>query len=77
MIGFSAHSVAGLLFIAGSHIVRFFVLSDAALIERGTIVVRFMAVSFGFIGLQQSLMGAFRDAGDTWMPMILTDEGIL
>jgi Na+-driven multidrug efflux pump len=65
-------SAAGVVcFAAASHIVRFFVPEDENLIAAGAVVVRFMAISFGFIGLQQSLMGAFRGAGDTFMPMIL------
>jgi putative MATE family efflux protein len=63
---------AGLVFfLMAAHVVRFFVPGDEALIVQGASVVRFMAISFGFIGLQQSLMGAFRGAGDTFMPMLL------
>ena len=58
-------------FAAAEPIVRFFVPADDRLIAGGALVVRFMAISFGFVGLQQSLMGAFRGAGDTFMPMIL------
>jgi len=63
-------------FAAAGPIVRFFVPADESLIASGALVVRFMAICFGFIGLQQSLMGAFRGAGDTFMPMILAIVGV-
>jgi putative MATE family efflux protein len=69
---FGILAAAGIAFFAGApYVVRFFVPHDPALIAQGATVVRFMAVSFGFIGLQQSLMGAFRGAGDTFVPMTL------
>jgi putative MATE family efflux protein len=65
-------TVAGVAFYAAApQVVRFFVPGDEALVVSGALVVRFMSISFGFIGLQQSLMGAFRGAGDTFMPMTL------
>jgi putative MATE family efflux protein len=65
-------TAAGILFFAfAPHVVRFFVPHDESLVASGALVVRYMSISFGFIGLQQSLMGAFRGAGDTFMPMTL------
>jgi len=63
---------AVLIFAGATHVVQFFVPEDPVVIREGALVVRLMAVSFGLIGVQMSLMGAFLGAGDTFMPMVLT-----
>jgi putative MATE family efflux protein len=69
---FAILAAAGIvIYVCAPLIVRFFVPGDEALILQGASVIRFMSISFGFIGLQQSLMGAFRGAGDTLAPMLL------
>jgi Na+-driven multidrug efflux pump len=45
------------------------------LIEAGATVVRIMALSFGLSGAQMGLAGAFRGAGDTFVPMLLAILG--
>ena len=62
---------AVLMFLGATHVVRFFVPEDPAVIRAGALVIRLIAVSFGLIGVQMNLMGAFRGAGDTFMPMVL------
>jgi putative MATE family efflux protein len=65
-------AAAVVVFAGATHLVRFFVPEDPAVIREGALVVRLMAVSFGLLGAQLSLMGAIRGAGDTVMPMVLT-----
>ena len=63
---------AGVLTFAGAiPIMRFFVPDDTGLIIAGATVVRFMAWSFGLIGIQMGLSGTFRGAGDTFISMAL------
>lgn len=62
---------AVLIYAGAPHVVRFFVPEDPAVIREGAIVIRFLAICFGMFGIQMSLMGAFRGAGDTFMPMLL------
>jgi putative MATE family efflux protein len=57
-------------------IVRFFVPDDAALIAEGAIVLRFIAASFVFSGVQLGLAGTFRGAGDTFITMLLAGIGV-
>jgi len=64
------------VFLGAEAVVRFFVPRDPAIISQGSTVLRFMAASFGLIGVQFSLIGALRGAGDTFMPMILTITSI-
>jgi len=65
-------ATAVVVFAGATHLVRFFVPEDPAVIREGALVVRLMAGSFGLLGAQLSLMGAIRGAGDTVMPMVLT-----
>jgi putative MATE family efflux protein len=64
--------VAVPVFAGATGIVRFLVPTDSAVISEGGRVVRAMAVALGFIGIEMSLIGAIRGAGDTLMPMVLT-----
>jgi len=64
-------AAAVLVFVCATPIVRFFIPSDPAVIREGAWVVRSMAVSFGLMGVEMSLMGAFRGAGNTLLPMVL------
>ena len=41
------------------------------MIEQSAIFIRAIALTFGFIGLQQVLTGSLRGAGDTVAPMVL------
>lgn len=63
---------AVIVFAGAETIVRFFVPHDPELIRQGATVVRYIAVSFSFIGVQLSLTGTLRGAGDMLMPMLLT-----
>ena len=64
--------VASLFFIFAPDIVRFFVPEDEALVEAGAEFVHITALSFGIIGAQQVLLGAFRGAGGTTSAMMFS-----
>jgi putative MATE family efflux protein len=68
---------AGLLVaLAAAPIVRFFVPQDPALVMAGAETLRWMALSFGFSGVQLALAGTFRGAGDTIATMALAAVGV-
>jgi putative MATE family efflux protein len=64
-------AAAVVVFIAAPPIVRILTSKDAAVIGEGIFVVRCMSVCFGMTGIQFSLMGALRGAGDTFAPMVI------
>jgi MATE family, multidrug efflux pump len=71
-ISFVGLTVIGILVFFGAHaIVEFFVPTDAAVIETGARFLRIFSLSFGFLGLQLSLLGVFRAAGKTMTTMVL------
>lgn len=65
-------SVAILFFIFAPHIVRFFVPEDEALVLAGAEFIHITSLSFGIIGAQQVLLGAFRGAGGTTTAMVFS-----
>jgi putative MATE family efflux protein len=70
LIAFVVLSAVGVFaFFFAEEIMRFFVPGDAQVIELGAVFIRIMGPSFGFMGAQQTLAGAFRGAGDTHFAM--------
>ncbi len=70
--GFVVLELVGLLcFVFARPLIRFFVPSAPDVIAGGTQFLHLMALSFGFIGLQQTLGGAFRGSGNTFNTMVL------
>jgi len=65
-------AVAVPVWLSAESLVRLFVPRDPAVISQGASALRLMAASFGLIGVQFSLVGALRGAGDTLTPMLLT-----
>jgi MATE family, multidrug efflux pump len=63
--------VGVLLFLLARPITAVFIPGDPQVIDSGARFIRIMAFSFGFLGVQQVLGGAFRGAGDTVAAMIL------
>ena len=59
-------------YIFAPDLIRFFVPKDTAVIEGGSIFVRVVALTFGFIGVQMSVSGVLRASGSTLTSMILT-----
>jgi putative MATE family efflux protein len=71
-IAFVSLSVIGVfVFLFARGIVAFFVPTDPAVIETGARFLRIFSPSFGFLGLQLSLIGVFRAAGKTVITMVL------
>ena len=71
-ISFVSLTVIGLLVFLFAHAtVAFFVPTDAAVVEVGARFLRIFSLSFGFLGLQLSLIGVFRAAGKTVTTMVL------
>ena len=71
IISFVGLSLAGLIvFIFTPHLIAFFVPGDAAVIALGTTFVRTMSLTFGFMGAQMALMGAFRGSGNMIVTMV-------
>lgn len=61
-----------LVFIFPEALIRFFVPTDEAVIREGAGFLRIVALTFGFIGVQQSLAGIFRASGNMKTAMILS-----
>ncbi|MCX2525162.1 MATE family efflux transporter [Larsenimonas rhizosphaerae] len=73
IIAFAGLSAVGLaVFLGAPALVGFFVPSDPQVIEHGARFLRTVSLTFGFMGLQMALTGAFRAAGKTTAAMILT-----
>jgi putative MATE family efflux protein len=71
-ITFVTLTLAGLLaFSTARSIAIFFIPQGGGVIDESTVFIRAIALTFGFIGLQQVLTGALRGAGDTVAPMVL------
>lgn len=71
-LAFISLSFAGVLaYVGAPSIARFFIPSGGDVIEHSAVFIRAIALTFGFIGLQQVLTGSLRGAGDTVAPMVL------
>jgi putative MATE family efflux protein len=71
-IAFSILTLVGLMtFTAAAAIARFFIPQGGPVIKQSAVFIRAIALTFGFIGLQQVLTGSLRGAGDTVAPMVL------
>ncbi len=68
--------LAAVLFSFATPIVSVFVPGQPELIAQGALVLRIFSLSFPLSGLQLSLTGCFRGAGDTLTAMLLTVAGI-
>ncbi len=60
-----------IIFIFAKPLAALFIPGDIAVIEGSALFVRITALTFGFVGMQQVLNGAFRGWGNTFIPMIL------
>jgi len=64
-------AVGVLCFFYAVPIIRLFIPNDPAVVAGGAVFLRLMALTFGFIGLQQALGGAFRGSGNTLHTMVI------
>ncbi len=73
LLGFLALSFVGILvFIFGREISTLFIPGDLKTIETSIQFIKIMALTFGFIGVQMALNGAFRGSGNTLISMSLS-----
>jgi putative MATE family efflux protein len=71
-VAFVILSLAGLpTFFGAAAIARFFIPQGGPAVDQSAVFIRTIALTFGFIGLQQVLTGSLRGAGDTVAPMVL------
>ncbi|MBU2053198.1 MAG: MATE family efflux transporter [Nanoarchaeota archaeon] len=71
-LGFFTLVAAGiLLFIFAKQVTQFFVPNEPELISMATLFIRIMALSFGFIGFQMTIIGTLKAAGKTTTSMFL------
>lgn len=76
-IAFGALTAAGVgAFVWARPLVAAFVPGEPVVIETGATFLRIMALSWGFIGVQQVLGGAFSGAGRTFVAMALAIVGL-
>lgn len=69
---FVALTLAGIIFfIFAEEVVRVFVPGEIQIIHEGARFVKIIALSFGFVGLQQVAAGAFRGGGNTLIAMVI------
>ena len=72
LLGFGVLTLLGvILFIFANPISAFFVSGEEALISMSTTFIRYMALTFGFIGVQMVIIGAVKAVGKTTTSMIL------
>jgi putative MATE family efflux protein len=73
IVGFGSLTALGILvFFTSTHLVAFFVPADAEVIREGSLFLRIMCLSWGFIGAQFAFSGVFRASGNMVVNMILT-----
>ncbi len=73
IIGFVSLTIIGVLaFVFAENIASVFITGDPHALEGSVTFVKVMALTFGFIGMQLSLAGAFQGSGNTFASMILT-----
>jgi len=73
MIGFISLTLIGaLVFIFAEPIASAFITGDQAALQGSILFTQIMALTFGFLGIQLSLGGAFQGSGNTFASMILT-----
>jgi putative MATE family efflux protein len=71
-VAFIILTLAGVLaFFGAAAIARFFIPHGGPATVQSAFFIRVIALSFGFIGVQQVLTGSLRGAGDTVAPMVL------
>jgi putative MATE family efflux protein len=72
-IAFGIMSIFGLLtFLFASSVAHFFIPNEPETIKQSAVFIKYIAVSFGFMGILIVLIGAFRGAGKTKLSMSLT-----
>ncbi|WP_323756485.1 MATE family efflux transporter [Roseivirga sp.] len=77
VIGFISLSIVGLIFfIFAEPLTRAFLSGDDYVVGMGVDFLKITSLSFGFMGLQMSIIGTLRGSGNTVSSMVLTIIGI-
>ncbi len=72
-VGFVTLTFVGvIMFFSASHISAFFVPGEVETIKMSALFIKAMSLTFGFIGIQMALNGAFRASGNTMISMTLS-----
>ena len=73
LLGFGTLTIIGIIvFFTARSLVVFFIPNDKQVIEGGTVFLKIMCLSWGFMGLQLSLTGILRASGNMITAMVLT-----
>ncbi|USN45578.1 MAG: MATE family efflux transporter [Candidatus Woesearchaeota archaeon] len=73
LAGFIFLSIVGVLFFFfAAQLATLFIPGELEVIQSSTLFIQIMALSFGFIGIQMALNGAFRGSGNTLISMVLS-----
>jgi Na+-driven multidrug efflux pump len=73
LISFILLTFAGIiLFFFASQISAIFIPGETETIQSSALFIKIMALTFGFIGIQNSLSGALRGTGNTMISMVLS-----
>ncbi len=73
LIGFLVLTAVGVvIFFTAGYLSEFFIPGEPEAIRSSSLFIRVMALTFGFIGIQQVLNGAFRGSGNTLVTMVLS-----
>lgn len=68
----SLGTIGVIIYVGAEYFVRFFINNDAQVIANASQILHIMAPSFFLIGIQRSMTGVFRAAGDMNIIMVLT-----
>ncbi len=73
LTGFIILTLAGIItFLFAKQIAAFFIPGELETIQTSALFIKIMALTFGFIGIQMALSGAFRGSGNTMISMVLS-----
>lgn len=72
-VGFVSLGILGIaVFVWAPQIVAFFVPDNAQVVAEGAVFLRIYALTFGFMGAQQTLIGTFRGSGNIMASMMIS-----
>ncbi len=73
IIGFIVLTIIGIImFLFAKQISAIFIPGELETIQKSALFIRIMALTFGFIGIQMALNGAFRGSGNTLISMAIS-----
>ena len=73
LMGFITLTIVGIItFLFAKQISAVFIPGELEVIQSSALFIRIMALTFGFIGIQMVLNGAFKGSGNTMISMVLS-----